>query len=45
MGIKNDDFLKKLLATFKIEAEEHVNAIACGLTELGKATTVDKQLA
>jgi two-component system chemotaxis sensor kinase CheA len=37
MGKKEDDFLKKLLATFKIEAQEHVNAISSGLITLEKA--------
>lgn len=35
---KDDDFLKRLLATFKIEAQEHVNALYSGLIELEKET-------
>ena len=34
MTPKSDDFLKKLLATFKVEAGEHVNALASGLVSL-----------
>jgi two-component system, chemotaxis family, sensor kinase CheA len=34
MGTKDEEFLKKLLSIFKIEAEEHVRAIANGLVEL-----------
>jgi two-component system chemotaxis sensor kinase CheA len=41
---KNNEFLKKLLDTFKIEAQEHVNALSSGLIELEKASTPQKQL-
>jgi len=34
---KNAAFLKKLLATFKVEAEEHVRALSSGLLELEAA--------
>ncbi len=34
MDNKNDAFLKKLLATFRIEAEEHLKTISRGLIEL-----------
>ena len=34
MAPKSDDFLKKLLATFKVEAGEHVHALASGLVAL-----------
>ncbi|MBI2311394.1 MAG: response regulator [Betaproteobacteria bacterium] len=37
MAKKNGEFLKKLLATFAVEAEEHLAAIAAGLLELEKA--------
>ncbi len=37
MAKKNDDFLKKLLATFRIEADEHLKAMAAGLLELEQA--------
>ena len=43
MGIKNGDFLAKLLATFKVEAEEHVKVISSGLFELEKAPTLKRQ--
>lgn len=33
---KQDELLKKLLATFKVEAEEHLRAISSGLVELEK---------
>lgn len=36
MATNNDDFLKKLLATFRIEADEHLAAISAGLIELEK---------
>jgi two-component system chemotaxis sensor kinase CheA len=41
---KNNEFLKRLLDTFKIEAQEHVNALSSGLIELEKASTAQKQL-
>jgi two-component system chemotaxis sensor kinase CheA len=34
MANKNDDFLKRLLATFKVEADEHLKAMSAGLLEL-----------
>ena len=37
MSKKDDKFLKKLLAAFRIEAEEHLKAIRDGLLELEKA--------
>jgi two-component system chemotaxis sensor kinase CheA len=40
---KNNDFLKRLLATFKIEAQEHVNAISTCLIELEKAPAAEKR--
>ncbi len=43
MGKKENDFLKKLLATFKVEAEEHVRAMSSGLIELEKAPGAEKQ--
>ncbi len=36
MGVKDEEFLKKLLSIFRIEAEEHIRAIANGLVELEK---------
>jgi two-component system chemotaxis sensor kinase CheA len=38
-----DDFFKKLLATFKLEAEEHLSAITAGLLELEKQGDVQAQ--
>ncbi|MBM3298613.1 MAG: hybrid sensor histidine kinase/response regulator [Deltaproteobacteria bacterium] len=35
--MKDDQFLEKLLATFRIEAQEHLKSIAGGLLELEKA--------
>lgn len=43
--MKDDDFLKKLLATFKIEAQEHVSALTSGLVELEKAKSAEKRAA
>lgn len=34
MANKTDDFLKKLLATFRVEADEHLQAMSAGLIEL-----------
>lgn len=39
MGVKDEEFLKKLLSIFKIEAEEHIRAIANGLVELEKLSS------
>jgi two-component system chemotaxis sensor kinase CheA len=36
MGAKEDKFLKKLLATFKVEAEEHLKTLSDGLLDLEK---------
>ncbi|MDO8706312.1 MAG: response regulator [Sulfuricaulis sp.] len=36
MANKNDAFLKKLLATFRVEADEHLKAMSAGLIELEK---------
>ncbi|MEX0743993.1 MAG: hybrid sensor histidine kinase/response regulator [Phycisphaeraceae bacterium] len=37
MAKKDDEFLKKLLATFAVEADEHLRAMSSGLVELEKA--------
>lgn len=37
MARKNDDLLKRLLATFRIEADEHLRAMSSGLLALEKA--------
>ncbi|MFZ1011488.1 MAG: hybrid sensor histidine kinase/response regulator [Candidatus Sulfotelmatobacter sp.] len=44
MGPKDKELLKKLLATFKVEAEEHVAAISSGLIELEKACSPEQQM-
>src|SRR3989304_2897752 len=36
MATNNDDFLKKLFATFRVEADEHLKAMSSGLMELEK---------
>ena len=42
MGIKDDEFLEKLLAAFAIEADEHLKAIEAGLLELEKSPPESK---
>ncbi len=37
MAKKDDEFLKKLLATFRVEADEHLRAMSLGLLDLEKA--------
>lgn len=44
MGNGEKGFLKRLIATFKLEAAEHVKALSSGLIELEKASTPDKQV-
>jgi two-component system chemotaxis sensor kinase CheA len=39
-----NNFLKKLLATFKIEADEHINNISSGLINLERETSDEKQM-
>jgi two-component system, chemotaxis family, sensor kinase CheA len=43
MGQKDQELLKRLLATFKVEAEEHIGAISAGLIELEKVSSADKR--
>jgi two-component system, chemotaxis family, sensor kinase CheA len=43
MDNKNEEFLKRLRATFHIEAEEHVRAISAGLIELEKEQGPEKR--
>ncbi len=43
MGEKEDEFLKKLIATFRIEAEEHIRTMSSGLLALEKASSVELQ--
>lgn len=40
---KQDEFVRRLLATFKVEAEEHLQAISAGLFELEKAPEAARQ--
>jgi two-component system, chemotaxis family, sensor kinase CheA len=43
MSTKEDEFLEQLRATFKVEAEEHLQAITTGLLELEKTLAPDAQ--
>jgi len=43
MANKNDEFLKKLLATFRVEADEHLQAMSSGLLELEKTPAGEQQ--
>src|SRR5712691_6367640 len=43
MNPNEDDFLKRLRATFSVEAEEHVQAMATGVLELEKSPASDAQ--
>lgn len=40
---QDEEFLKRLLATFRAEAEEHISAISSGLIELEKQPPPDRQ--
>ncbi|OGQ82024.1 MAG: hypothetical protein A3F90_20410 [Deltaproteobacteria bacterium RIFCSPLOWO2_12_FULL_60_19] len=40
---KDDEFVKRLLGTFKVEAAEHVSCISSGLLELKKIAGTEKQ--
>jgi two-component system chemotaxis sensor kinase CheA len=40
---RDKELLKRLLATFRVEAEEHVTAISSGLVELEKASSPERQ--
>jgi two-component system chemotaxis sensor kinase CheA len=44
MGSKDKELLKRLLATFEVEAEEHLKAISSGLIELEKESSAEKQV-
>lgn len=44
MSLREDDFRKRLLATFQSEAEEHLRAISAGLIELEKSPTVESRM-
>jgi two-component system chemotaxis sensor kinase CheA len=43
MTTKDEDFLKTLRATFKVEAQEHVQAMTTGVLELEKTPALDAQ--
>jgi two-component system, chemotaxis family, sensor kinase CheA len=43
MTKKDEEFLKRLMATFKIEADEHIRSITGGLLELEKTSGTEKQ--
>lgn len=45
MGTKDEKFLKRLLATFKVEAEEHLKAISAGLLQMEKEASAEKRAA
>ncbi len=45
MGSKDEEFLKRLLATFKVEAGEHLQAISAGLLQLEKEADPEKRAA
>ena len=44
MANKNDDFLKKLLATFQIEASEHLETMFSGLLALERETAAEQRM-
>jgi two-component system, chemotaxis family, sensor kinase CheA len=44
MGPKDKELLKRLLATFKVEAEEHVTAISSGLVKLERESSSERQM-
>src|SRR4030081_373464 len=43
MSVQEDQFLKSLQATFKVEADEHLQAMAAGLLALEKTLARDEQ--
>lgn len=43
MTTKDDEFLRQLRATFKVEADEHLQAIGAGLLDLEKTPAADAQ--
>jgi two-component system chemotaxis sensor kinase CheA len=44
MGQTDQELLQRLLATFKVEAEEHVSAISSGLIELEKVSSPERRM-
>lgn len=45
MSGKDDNLMKRLRETFKVEAQEHIQSIAAGLLELERTATVETQTA
>lgn len=43
MPKQNDEFLKRLLATFRIEADEHLQAMSAGLAELERQPVAERR--
>lgn len=43
MDTKDEEFLKRLQATFRIEAEEHIHELTAGLIELEKSSDTEKK--
>ena len=44
MGTKDKELLKRLLTTFRVEAEEHVKAISSGLVEMERTSSPETQM-
>ncbi len=44
MDAKDQELLTRLLATFKVEAQEHIDAMSTGLVELEKTSTTERQM-
>ena len=44
MGTQDHDFLKRLRATFEVEAREHIRAMSSGLIALERTTVADQRL-
>ncbi|MBI3919053.1 MAG: hybrid sensor histidine kinase/response regulator [Betaproteobacteria bacterium] len=44
MAKKNDEFAKRLLATFRVEADEHLKVMSSGIVELERAPTAQEQI-
>ncbi|HEV2176741.1 MAG TPA: response regulator [Terriglobia bacterium] len=44
MAAKDQELLRKLLATFQVEAQEHINAMSSGLVELEKAPSPERRM-
>ncbi len=43
MAINQDEFMKKLMAAYKVEADEHLRAMSTGLLELEKPQTSEER--